>query len=96
MQVENAMQRLRKQVQAAVIEACENVMSDQELFGTCINCRYFKEDVEFCTLANARPPARIIAFGCPSYQEVQAVEIVPAPKIVPKMCWDDMDDDIPF
>lgn len=31
---------------------------------TCVHCRHFDEATETCMMANARPPARIIAFGC--------------------------------
>ena len=36
-------------------------------FRTCINCVEFDEPKELCKLANARPPARVIALGCDSY-----------------------------
>lgn len=36
---------------------------------TCIKCFHFNESAEICKLANARPPARIIAFGCDSYEK---------------------------
>lgn len=38
---------------------------------TCINCDYFAEQRELCTMVkpNARPPARIIAFGCEMFTE---------------------------
>lgn len=44
-------------VARAVVQAME----------TCINCEYFDEPTEVCALAQARPPARVIAHGCPSY-----------------------------
>lgn len=31
---------------------------------TCVNCHHFDEQLEICKLAGARPPARVIAFGC--------------------------------
>ena len=36
---------------------------------TCITCDNFTEKTEICKLANARPPARVIASGCSSYDE---------------------------
>lgn len=36
---------------------------------TCLTCDHFNEPGELCKLYNARPPARVIAFGCPSYQD---------------------------
>lgn len=36
---------------------------------TCVNCMHFDEQREVCKLAGARPPARVIAFGCDSFEE---------------------------
>lgn len=34
---------------------------------TCLNCQHFDEPSELCALAGQRPPARVIAHGCPMY-----------------------------
>lgn len=34
---------------------------------TCLTCTHFTEDTEACGLYGQRPPARVIAYGCPSY-----------------------------
>ena len=36
---------------------------------TCVTCDNFTEKTEICKLANARPPAAVIASGCSSYDE---------------------------
>lgn len=37
---------------------------------SCINCIHFTEHQgEVCKLVQQRPPARVIAFGCPSFAE---------------------------
>lgn len=36
---------------------------------TCINCDHFITINERCGLVNERPPARVIAFGCPKFEE---------------------------
>lgn len=38
------------------------------LFRTCITCMHFVENTEHCSQFGARPPARVIAYGCPSYE----------------------------
>lgn len=39
------------------------------LLRSCLTCDMFKEQEEQCTVYSARPPARIIAFGCNRYIE---------------------------
>lgn len=38
-----------------------------DLMRTCLTCLEFNEGGEFCRKYQARPPARVIAYGCPSY-----------------------------
>lgn len=35
----------------------------------CITCDFFKEQEELCGKYGQRPPARVIAFGCPHYTQ---------------------------
>lgn len=42
-------------------------------FQSCINCINFREQTEICGLANQRPPAKIIVFGCPQYEDKNEV-----------------------
>lgn len=37
---------------------------------TCLNCTHFDEPSEVCKLAQQRPPARVIAHGCPMFDPV--------------------------
>lgn len=46
-------------------------MLPEEVVKSCITCDWFEESSELCKKANARPPARVIAFGCESYDNVQ-------------------------
>lgn len=34
---------------------------------TCVRCINFDEKVEICRLAKVRPPAKVIAYGCPEF-----------------------------
>ncbi len=38
-------------------------------FQSCINCIHWKIDADVCGLYNAKPPAEIIVFSCPSYAD---------------------------
>lgn len=38
------------------------------LWRTCITCMKFVENTEHCSQFGARPPARVIAYGCPAYE----------------------------
>jgi len=35
---------------------------------TCITCMKFIENTEHCSQFGAQPPARVIAYGCPQYE----------------------------
>lgn len=40
----------------------------EELQRTCMTCQHFQESAEACRLfGGARPPARVIAYGCKDY-----------------------------
>ena len=34
------------------------------LYQSCLSCIHFHETKEICKLANQRPPAKVIVFGC--------------------------------
>lgn len=42
-------------------------------FRSCLSCIYFKEKSELCSKYNMRPPAKIIAYGCPDYDDVDEI-----------------------
>lgn len=51
-----------------------HVLADNIVTSSCITCVHFKEQQgELCSLYKARPPARIIAAGCPSYMDYDEV-----------------------
>jgi len=38
-------------------------------YESCLVCEKFDETNELCNIVNQRPPARIIAYGCPSFTD---------------------------
>lgn len=40
---------------------------------TCLSCNAFNEETELCGSFNARPPARVIAFGCNHYVDIDDI-----------------------
>ena len=43
------------------------------VMASCINCSFFIEAHELCKRFNARPPARVIAFGCKDHLDIQEI-----------------------
>jgi len=46
---------------------------DIDPFANCLNCLNFDEEKEICNLYNKRPPAKIIAYGCPQWVDVTEI-----------------------
>lgn len=42
-------------------------------FRSCINCTHFDHTKEICVLANQRPPAKVIVFGCRMHEDVKDI-----------------------
>lgn len=42
-------------------------------FRNCLSCTNFIEKTEHCNQWNAKPPARVIAFGCDKYKDFQEI-----------------------
>jgi hypothetical protein len=95
-------QRFQEQVKASLRELLE----ETECFNSCLSCVTFNEERELCGQSNppARPPARVIAFGCPAYIEDESsystLPPVQQPTPIPPKTLSDFsdldDDDIPF
>lgn len=46
-------------------------MNTKGCWRSCISCDHFNEPEEICKKFGQRPPARVIAFGCPAYDDVE-------------------------
>lgn len=42
----------------------------EQLTRSCLSCDHFNEAQELCAKFNARPPARVIAFACTEYSNI--------------------------
>lgn len=61
------MQQRDADVVAAIRQCASSLAQAIEInCRTCVRCMHFNAD-ETCTLAGARPPAKVIAFGCDSF-----------------------------
>lgn len=64
---------LRAKLAQLVTETIKDVTPNNMLFQSCIVCEHFQEN-EICKLYNIRPPARIIVFGCKTFEESSNID----------------------
>lgn len=69
--------KLRSGAAFAVTQAIGQVVEAQVhlrgLHQSCLSCVTFREESEWCVKYNARPPARVIAYGCPGYFDEEEI-----------------------
>lgn len=61
----------RKSAAAIIADIVQPSVVDAIMRATqcCLTCDHFRENPnELCGLYGKRPPARVIAFGCPAYE----------------------------
>ena len=56
-------------LQSIIADGLSRLAEQNHIYRSCINCFNFKETSEICILANQRPPARVIVFGCPKWED---------------------------
>lgn len=52
-----------------MLDLIQKHASKEGLHATCLSCLNFDEKAEYCNKFSARPPARVIAFSCESYDD---------------------------
>ncbi len=62
---EDMIERFRCAVNAAFADIVKN----DTLHVSCISCVHFRHKEEVCNLYKQRPPAKVIAAGCPQYMD---------------------------
>ncbi len=60
-------------LQSLISKAVRDIVKYKDAYQNCLNCEHFIEQTEICKLANARPPARIIVYGCPKHCDKEQV-----------------------
>jgi len=55
----------------AFYELKEIVEKIKPIYKSCLNCEHFSEATEICKKYKQRPPARVIAYACPSYEDLE-------------------------
>lgn len=67
----NVMRRLRPHMAGpGVVQDMTLKLHEARLIHSCVTCVHFRESTEGCALAGgARPPARVVAYGCPSWSD---------------------------
>ena len=59
----------RYEMIANMTNALSLVFTEAHIHINCLNCINFKVSEEICVLANLRPPAKVIAYGCPKWED---------------------------
>lgn len=59
------------EIQSSLVNAALKVLENSTHFPfqTCLHCDNFDEPTEQCKLFKAKPPARVIAFGCDKFDD---------------------------
>lgn len=76
--IEHIGRAMAKTFNAALISVAPH-QQELGLQQSCISCTYFDEDgrksgtKEQCMAYKERPPARVIAFGCPNYSDADDI-----------------------
>lgn len=62
-------------LRGAIIGAIWSIFQKTDIFPfqNCLSCTRFSEPEERCKFFNAKPPARVIAFGCHEYDDVDKI-----------------------
>jgi hypothetical protein len=59
-------------LKSQLIPAISAIKSFGYIYKSCLNCEHFDElNGEICKLAKARPPARVIAYACERWVDME-------------------------
>lgn len=61
------------ELRAAIANWIETTFRGEFPFQNCLNCLNFNEKSEICKLYNAKPPARVIVYGCEKFDDISEI-----------------------
>lgn len=64
---ESELEHATKDIAHAVAQIAR---ASEQMFASCLSCRYFDEANAYCTGHQAKPPPRIIVNACDQYSDV--------------------------
>jgi len=63
----------RHELRANIYNTLENIFETEFIYIGCLNCANFREKDELCSLVMQRPPAKVIVYGCPKWEDKEDV-----------------------
>ncbi len=63
----------RVDLQGSLINLVKRIITEQYPYRNCLNCIYFTEVSEQCKVWNAKPPARVICYGCDKHTDIEEI-----------------------
>ncbi len=60
-------------LQSIIADGLARIAAENHIYRSCINCFNFNEKNELCKLANQRPPAKVIVFGCRMWDDKDGI-----------------------
>lgn len=53
--------------------AYQLIVANGDPFQSCLTCTHFTENTQFCKRWDARPPPRVIVYGCDEYDDISEI-----------------------
>jgi hypothetical protein len=54
---------------STLMQHIREAVNEHGAMRSCLNCLHFAEETELCGKFASRPPARVIAYSCPAYED---------------------------
>ena len=62
-------------LEGSIANLIRRLITDPKFFPyrNCLNCQHFTEGLEYCNMWKAKPPAKVIAFGCSEHDDLEVI-----------------------